>query len=190
MGAGWFRAWIFVVASLCVAANVTAAEDMPAPYLIQAGDVVTLSVWHEPDMQTEAMVRPDGVISVPLVGDILAQGKSTADVRGEVAKRLEKLIPDAVVNVTVKQALGNKIYVLGKVSRPGEYVVARDVDVMQALSLAGGTVKFASLERIKVLRRAGDAERQAIPFNYQEVQDGVRLEQNIVLRSGDVVVVP
>jgi polysaccharide biosynthesis/export protein len=177
--------WVFMVASLGAV-----AVDVPSEYLIQPGDALSVSVWHEPDMLTETLVRPDGRISIPLSGDVRAQGKSAATLRAEIAQRLEKLLPDAAVNVVVKQALGNKIYVIGKVGHPGEFVVARDVDVMQALSMAAGTVRFADLTAIKILRRDAANVQQAIPFNYQEVQAGVNLEQNILLHGGDVVVVP
>lgn len=166
------------------------AEDAgPDDYLIQAGDVLNISVWHEPDLQLDVAVRPDGFISVPLIGDVKATGKTIAQLRAEVSTRLQVLMPDTAVNVSTKQLLGYKIYVIGKVNRPGEYLLNRDADVMQALSMAAGVAKFAATDRIRVLRRGSDGQ-QAIPFNYDEVEQGLGLEQNIVLRAGDVVVVP
>lgn len=161
----------------------------PDDYLIQAGDVLNISVWHEPDLNLDVAVRPDGFISVPLIGDVKAAGKSIALLRAEVSSRLQVLMPDTAVNVSTKQLLGYKIYVIGKVNRPGEYLLNRDADVMQALSMAAGVAKFAATDRIRVLRRGSDGQ-QAIPFNYDEVEQGLGLEQNIVLRAGDVVVVP
>lgn len=181
------------VGCACLTAHAEPSEavaDVPPAYLIQPGDLLHVAVWREPDMLTESFVRPDGGISIPLLGDVQAQGKSAAALRLDIAKRLEKLLPDASVTVTVKQALGNKIHVIGKVNHPGEFVITRDLDVMQALSIAAGTVRFADLAAIKILRRDANNKQQAIPFNYEEVQAGINLEQNILLRSGDVVVVP
>jgi len=158
-------------------------------YRIQPGDVLMISVWKEPDLQREVLVRPDGGISFPLAGDLMASGLTVASVRDEIAARLERYIPEPVVTVEVRQVLGNKIYVIGKVNRPGEFVVNAGVDVVKALSMAGGTTPFASLREIKVLRR-GASGIEMLPFDYADIEDGVDLEQNVVLQSGDVVVVP
>lgn len=158
-------------------------------YQVQAGDVLQISVWREPDLQLEVVIRPDGGFSMPLVGNLKAQGKTAQQLGDEIKKRLVKFMPDAAVNVAVKQAMGNKIYVIGSVNRPGEYVINRDVDVMQALSMAAGITKFADLNGIKILRRVNQ-QPEVFRFNYKQVMKGRHLEQNIMLRSGDVVVVP
>jgi polysaccharide export outer membrane protein len=181
--------FLLLLATLWAGAHADDVAGAGPGYLIQPGDILQVSVWREPDMQSEVMVRPDGRISLPLIGEMDVADRVLAQVRVDLAERLKPFMPDAAVNVAVKQPLGNRIYVIGQVNRPGEFVVTRDVDVLQALSLAAGTTKFADLSDIKVLRRAG-GEQKAIPFNYDEVIDGERLEQNIVLRSGDVVVVP
>lgn len=179
---------LFMVFVMTVAIRPAAhAEEIV--YAIQPGDILQISVWREPDMQLEVAVRPDGNFSMPLVGDIPAQGKSVQQLREDVSARLQKLMPDSSVNIVVKQALGNKVYVTGKVNRPGEYVLNRSVDVMQALSMAGGAAKFAKVQDILILRRNLQGQL-AIPFNYAEVEEGLNLGQNIVLQSGDVVVVP
>lgn len=158
-------------------------------YLIQPGDVLQISVWREPDLQLEVMVRPDGGISAPLLGEVVAEGKSVAGFRSEVADKFRKYVPDAEVTVAVKQPAGNKVYVIGMVNRPGEFVLNRRVDVMQALSMASGVAKFADIKKITILRRSGESQ-EAIPFDYSQVEKGKGLEQNIVLKPGDVVVVP
>jgi polysaccharide export outer membrane protein len=140
-------------------------------------------------MQLDVVVQPDGVISLPLAGEMVARGKTIPALREEIAQRLGKLMPDSPVTLAAKQLLGNKIYVIGKVNRPGEYVINQAVDVMQALSLAQGATRFAALDDIKILRRTEDGQ-QAIEFDYTAVETGESLEQNIVLQSGDVVVVP
>jgi polysaccharide export outer membrane protein len=158
-------------------------------YVLQPGDTLTVSVWKEPDLTGEQLVRPDGGISLPLVGNVDASGHTADQVRAAIDQRLRKYIPDPAVTVSVKQAFGNQIFVLGKVTRPGQYPINRPVDVMQALSIAGGATPFAALNDIRVLRREG-GKQISIPFHYHDVERGRRLEQNIVLQSGDTVVVP
>ena len=109
--------------------------------------------------------------------------------RLELAEKLGKFIPDVVVTVAAMQLSGNKIYVLGQVSRPGEIVMTRTADVMQAISVAGGPTPFAKLDEIKILRNT-DGVQIAIPFRYSDIEAGKKLEQNILLRAGDTIVVP
>ena len=158
-------------------------------YLIQPGDILSISVWKEKDLETDVLVLPDGTLSFPLVGDIRAAGRTVPQVRQEVITRLAKYMPNPVVTVTVKQIQGNVIYVIGNVNKPGAFVANAYIDVMQALSLAGGMTPFASDNSIKILRRVNGTEA-AIPFKYGQVEDGEHLRQNIVLQAGDVVVVP
>jgi polysaccharide biosynthesis/export protein len=158
-------------------------------YLLQPGDVLNVSVWKEADLTGEVLVRPDGDISLPLVGSIAAASHTPEEVRTEIDKRLRKFIPDPSVTVAVKQTLGYQIFVLGKVNKPGEYPINRPIDVMQALSIAGGTTPFAAVNDIRVLRRLGEKEI-SIPFHYSDIEHGRRLDQNILLQSGDTVVVP
>ncbi len=160
-----------------------------SPYLIQPGDVLTISVWKEKDLDGDVLVLPDGTVSFPLTGDIHAAGRTIPDVQQEVATALAKYMPDPVVTVAVKQENGNKVFVLGEVKQPGAFVADRNLDVMQVLSEAGGLTPFASENSIKILRRVNGTET-AIPFKYGQVEDGEHLGQNIVLQSGDVVVVP
>ena len=181
----------FMIASLNAQTGAFAAENS-APvdyYRIQPGDVLGVSVWKEEDLIQEVIVRPDGQITFPLVGEAKAAGNSIEDLRLLISERLKKYIPDPVVTVSVRQLAGNTIYVLGKVNRPGVFPIVRNVDVMQALSLAGGTSTYAALNDIKILRRK-NGKLTALSFKYAEVEKGKRLEQNVVLRAGDVVVVP
>jgi polysaccharide export outer membrane protein len=173
--------------ALLAAPLVRAAE--PEPYRIQPGDVLAVSVWKEQDLQGEVLVRPDGGVSFPLVGDLDAAGRTIEELRHAVDERLRKYIPDPSVTIAVKQIGGNRIYVLGKVNRPGEFPFSRPIDVMQALSLAGGATSFAELDSIQILRRE-QGKQTALHFEYSAVERGRKLEQNILLRSGDTVVVP
>jgi len=160
-----------------------------ARYEVQPSDVLQISVWKEPELSQQVLVRPDGAFSSPLAGDISAIGKTVEELRRELVERLKRYMPDPVVTVTVLEIRGNKIYVIGQVNTPGEFVVNPRVDVMQALSLAGGTTAFASPSEIFVLRR-DNGQQQRLPFNFDAVLRGRLLEQNILLRTGDVVVVP
>ncbi len=169
------------------------ADDKPAAselqYRLQPGDVLLISVWKEKDLDTEALVRPDGGLSFPLVGDLDAAGRTVAEVRATLTQRLKPFIPDPVVTVQIKLIGGNHIYVIGKVNKPGDFPFSTPVDVMQALSMAGGTTPFASLNEIVILRRHNGQE-QVLRFRYAEVIRGRSLGQNVVLQSGDTVVVP
>lgn len=165
------------------------ANAAATAYLIQPGDILQVSVWKEKDLQAEVAVRPDGGMNFPLTGEILASGKTVEQLQKDIATKLSKFVPDPVVTVVVKQSAGYKIYVVGKVNRPGEFIGTRNMDVMQALSLAGGPTPYASVNSIKILRRV-NGELKSIPFKYSRVEKGKDLEQNIVLQGGDVVVVP
>jgi polysaccharide export outer membrane protein len=165
-------------------------EDRPAPsYKILPGDLLLVSVWKEPDLQLELLVRPDGAISFPLAGEIWTHNRSVADIQVELTTRLARYMTEPVVTVSIKEVLGNKIYVIGQVNAPGTFIVNPQVDVLQALSMAGGTTPFADLNNIRILRR-NNSQQSALSFNYKEVVGGRNLEQNVMLNSGDVVVVP
>ena len=158
-------------------------------YKVQPGDILSISVWKEEDLQREVLIRPDSGFSFPLIGEINSKDKSVTDITNEITDKLEKFIPLPDVSVSMRQINGNKIYIIGKVNRPGEFALIKPLDVMQALSLAGGTATFAELDDIVILRRENGTQH-AIPFDYLEVERGKKLEQNIILKSGDVVVVP
>jgi polysaccharide export outer membrane protein len=160
-----------------------------AGYLLQPGDVLQVAVWKETDLTAEVLIRPDGGMSFPLAGELHAAGHTVEELTAMLEKRVRKFEPDAVVTVVVKAAAGNRVYVIGKVQRPGDFPLNRPTDVMQALSLAGGATPFADTNAIRILRRDGD-RLSSIAFRYSDVERGRRLEQNILLQSGDPVVVP
>lgn len=164
-------------------------EGESTVYSIQPGDLLEISVWREDYLEREVVVQPDGNISFPLVGVLKAAGTTVADVQLRVAERLAKYFPDPVVTVSIKEIRGNRVYVLGQVKNPGQFIMNPTVDVIQALALAGGTTPFAELNDIKILRRSGDIQN-LIQFRYGDIARGRNLEQNIILQSGDVVIVP
>ncbi len=181
-----------LLAMLLTVASTQAADPAPVrdPYRINPGDVLQISVWKEEDLTRELLVNPDGHIAFPLAGDMVAEGRTVEQLRVELVGKLSRFIPDVVVTVAALQLNGNKVYVLGQVTRPGEFVMTRTVDVMQAISTAGGTTPFAKLDEVRILRRGDQGTQIAIPFKYSDVQEGRKLEQNILLRAGDTIVVP
>lgn len=158
-------------------------------YRIGPEDLLEISVWREESLHREVLVRPDGGISFPLAGDVQVAGKTPQEVQYEITRRIREFIPEAVVNVSVKEVSGYRIFVVGKVNNPGQFVVGRYVDVLQALTPAGGLTPYARESGIKVLRNEG-GKQKVYPFRYSDVKDGRALEQNILLQSGDTVVVP
>ena len=181
--------WLYGLLLTMLAAAALAAPPT-AVYTVKPGDVLQVSVWKEPELQGPVLVQPDGRFSFPLAGQIDAHGKTVEQLQQEITTRLAHYITDPVVTVSLTQVNGNKVYVIGQVNKPGFFVVNPQVDVMQALSMAGGTTPFAALGNIKILRRTADGRQIAMPFNYNDVVHGHDLAQNIVLQAGDVVVVP
>lgn len=158
-------------------------------YLIGPEDALEISVWRDETLKGAALVRPDGGISFPLAGDMIVAGKTAAQVRDELAKRLEKFVPEPVVTVSVVRVASYRVYVIGRVNKPGDYLAGRNIDVLQALSLAGGMTPFANEDDIRIIRKI-DGRSVAIPFQYSRIRKGGDLSQNITLKSGDVLLVP
>lgn len=159
-------------------------------YLLAPGDLVEITVWKEEGLQQQQiLVAPDGNITFPFAGTIMAAGKPISALQETIAGKMSAYIADPVVNIKLLQNNGNTIFVIGKVNKPGQFPANRRIDVMQALSLAGGLTVFADDTSINVLRRVGD-EIKVFPFDYDDVLYGKHLEQNIILQAGDTVTVP
>jgi polysaccharide export outer membrane protein len=159
-------------------------------YHLNPGDKLEITVWQEESLKQEVVVLPDGTISFPLVGHVEAAGKTTAELVQLLQARLSKFIPDSAVNVRLLAAEGNLVYVTGEVKDPGKFEIKGPTDVMQALSMAGGLTGFAKKNSIIVLRRQADGQSKSFPFEYGEVEGGEAIESNILLQSGDTIVVP
>lgn len=160
-------------------------------YRINPGDVLLVFVWNEKDLSQEILVHPDGKIGLPLTGQLMAGGLTTEELQNTISDSLSKYLKDKPsVSVSIKQATGNRIYVLGKVNRAGDYPINRPTDVMQALAMAGGLNAFASENSINVLHRGKDGVQKSIKFRYSDVKNGEELDSNVLLDGGDVVVVP
>lgn len=171
--------------------RVGSAAELPVEpgFLLGPEDVVMISVWKDEHLTKDVVVRPDGMVSFPLIGDVPAAGRTVEELRADIAKRLSRYIPNPHVSVAVTKLLSYRIYVLGRVNKPGEYMVGHHTDVLQALSLAGGLTPFAAENDIKVIRRV-NGEQLVYEFRYADARKGKNLSQNILLQRGDVVMVP
>ena len=193
-----FISFFLVFTAAAFAGSVPTATPAPVKekqtdtvnYLLTPGDIIEISVWKEEALQQQQiLIAPDGNITFPLAGTIMAAGKPIFALENTIAEKLADYIADPVVNIKLIQSTGNSIFVIGKVNKPGQYPVNRRIDVMQALSLAGGLTVFADTDSINILRRVGNAVK-VFPFDYDDVLDGEHLEQNILLEAGDTVTVP
>lgn len=161
-----------------------------ASYRLQQGDVVSISVWGEETMQMKDLrVLPDGTLSFPLVGSIPVLGNTANQVSSMVADKLKVYLPEPQVTVIVTSTEGNRAYILGKVARPGPISLATPITIMQALSLAGALDRFADKSGIKLVRNT-EKGQVVIPINYQSLMRGEKLEENILLKTGDTIVIP
>jgi polysaccharide export outer membrane protein len=174
--------------SHALGATTTASVIEPG-YRLGAEDTMLISVWKDEQLTREVVVRPDGLFSFPLVGDVQAEDRTVEEIRADLVKRLTKYIPNPNVSVGVTKVLSYKVYVVGRVNKPGEYLIGHYTDVLQALSLAGGLTPFAAENDIKIVRRI-KGHQQTFPFRYGDVRKGNDLEQNILLQRGDVIMVP
>ena len=158
-------------------------------YKLGPADVLEISVWKDESLSREVLVPPDGVISFPLIGSIDVKGLTVEELREVVTKKLSEYVPDATVTVLLMQVRSLSAFVIGKVNHPGHFPIDLETSVMQILSMAEGLNPFASPGNIIILRRE-KGKTVKIPFNYKKVEKGQNLEQNIILKRGDVVVVP
>ncbi len=172
--------------------TVVAQQQSPGvddTYRVKPGDELNVSVWGEEDLNQKVLIRPDGGFSFPLAGDLMANGKSVEQIRVEISERLAKFIPNLVATVSVATINGNRVYVIGQVNDPGTFIMNPRLDVMQALSVAGGTTPFAKVDEIKIIRRTARGQVM-LNFSFTDVSKGRNLDQNVLLESGDVVLVP
>ncbi|MGE0114255.1 MAG: polysaccharide biosynthesis/export family protein [Steroidobacteraceae bacterium] len=164
------------------------AQQLP-DYRIHSGDEIEVAVWKEPDLLRKVIVRPDGKISFPLTGEIVAAGRTVMDIQTDIERLLKKYIPEPVITVSVTGLQGNQAYVIGQVNKPGSFMMNPQLNVLQALTLAGGMTPYAALNDIIILRGSGQ-KQQKLSFHYGDVSKGRALEQNVNLESGDVIIVP
>jgi polysaccharide export outer membrane protein len=177
------------IAGLTMMSPPIRAQTIP-DYKIHPGDKLVIGVYDDPKLlPLEITVSPDGKISYPLVGVMLVGGKTVEQIRTEMESRLKKYISDPIATVVVTDVKGNAVYVIGQVLKPGQLVMNPTINVLQALSMAGGANPYAKLDGIIVIRSTAGGQR-VLPFKYGQVSAGKELSQNVDLESGDVVVVP
>jgi polysaccharide export outer membrane protein len=185
--------------ALCLAVPATRLEaqepstkpdtSATAAYLVAPGDVLSLFVWKETDLTREVTVGVDGRISVPLVGDVLAEGKTTAELTADLRNQLSRFLSSPSVTVGVKQSNNSSFYVVGRVVKPGEYPLRGRTTFLQALAVAGGFAEFAKTDKVLIVRRKDNAADAAVFVDYKKLAQGEDLTQNLVLRPSDTIVV-
>ena len=159
-------------------------------FIIGNDDVLAINVWKEPDISRSIPVRSDGKISLPLMGEVQAAGRTPLKLEQEIASKLKNYIAEPEVTVIVQQINSQKFNILGQIAKPGSYPLINSATVLDAIAVAGGFRDFAKQKSIYVLRKGPDGSQTRIPFNYKEVVKGHNPEQNIKLQPRDTVVVP
>jgi polysaccharide biosynthesis/export protein len=165
-------------------------SDAQTDYVIGAEDVLAIDVWNEKEISRSVTVRSDGAISLALVGEVQAAGKTPVQLEKEITSKLHAYISDPEVTVIVQQMMSKRFNVLGEVVKPGSYLLTGSTTVLDAIALAGGFRDFAKQKAIYVLRHNPDGTENRLPFNYKDVVKGKNVEQNIKLEARDSVVVP
>ncbi len=169
----------------------TPVAAVDSNYPIGPGDILGISVWKDEALTKDVVVLPDGVISFPLLGLIHVAGKTVAQLKADLEEKIQQYVSEPVVNVEVKQVNSMVVFVIGRVNLPGagRLVLNSNMNVLQALAMAGGLNPFAKRNSIKVFRKEGD-ETLIFRFHYDDVVEGKRLEENIQLKRYDIIVVP
>ena len=171
------------------AATGPGGQPLPADYVIGPDDVLSVSYWRNEDMSAEVVVRPDGRISLPLLNEIVAAGLTPEELRLAIVEAASPLIDSPNVTVQVRELNSRKVYITGMVAQPNAYPLTGPTRVIQLISMAGGVLEYAKTKDIRVFRTEGDRQ-VSYRFNYNDFRSGKNLEQNILLRPGDTVVVP
>ena len=171
------------------AAPVAAGVPAPPGYVIGPDDALTVVFWREKDLSADVVVRPDGMISLPLINEVRAEGLTPEQLRVTLLTAAAKFVEEPTVTVVVKAINSRKVFITGQVGKPGPYPLNGPTTVLQLIATAGGVAEYADKDKIVVLRKEGGKDR-AYPFNYGEVMKGKRLQENIELKPGDTVIVP
>ena len=158
-------------------------------YVIGADDVLDVSVWKEQDLTRTLQVRPDGKISMPLLGDVQAAGLTPSQLAQTVSERLKRYLTAPQVTIILTQINSQRVYVTGEVTRPGAYPLLPGMTILQAITSAGGLMQFANAKKIFLMRDENHIQTK-YPFSYKEVLDGRKAEENLPVKAGDTIVVP
>jgi polysaccharide export outer membrane protein len=179
-----------LLAAMALGQEASAAEPDVLNYKLHAGDRILAGVYDDEKLPAkEIIIAPDGNFSFPMIGEVVAGGRTTAQIRADMEARLKKFISEPVVTIAVTEIHGNVSYVVGQVNKPGQFIMNPGLNVLQAISMAGGGNAYAKMDSIIIIRSSRGGQ-QVLPFHYSQVVTGKGLEQNVQLESGDVVVVP
>jgi polysaccharide export outer membrane protein len=175
-----------------VAARATQPAKVPSDdsFRIGADDVLAINVWKEPDISRSIPVRSDGKITLALIGELQASGKTPSQLGQEIASKLQSYISEPEVTVTVQEIRSQRFNILGQVTKPGSYLLSNSATVLDAIAMAGGFRDFAKKKSVYVLRQSADGGHSRLPFNYPQVVKGKNLDQNVRLMPRDTVIVP
>ena len=165
------------------------AVKVPSDYVIGAEDALSVVFWRDKELSADVIVRPDGKISLPLLNDVMAVGLTPEQLAGELMKAATKYIEDPTASVIVKEIRSRRVYILGQVGKPGPYPLTSDMTVLQLIAIAGDVLEYADSKDITITRMEGGKESR-FKFNYKDVLKGKKLEQNILLKPNDTVIVP
>jgi polysaccharide export outer membrane protein len=178
-------------APTAVTSNPPAASSaVDDDYVIGPDDVLLINVWKEQDLSRPVPVRPDGKITLPLVGDVVASGLTPKQLQANIEQDLGKYISKPAVTVIVQEVKSHRFNVVGQVQKPGSYLLANRTTVLDGLALAGGFREWAKVKSIYVLRTEANGTQTRLPFNYKKVLKGEANGQNVQLKTGDTIVVP
>jgi len=172
-----------------VAQAAPSAVALPDDYVVGAEDVLGVVFWREAELSGDVTVRPDGRVTLPVIGELQAAGLRPEELKKQIETAAAKYVTEPNVTVVVRTINSRRVFVTGRVTTPGVHLLKGPLTVMQAIALSGGVTEFADAKNIKVLRIV-DGKSVTLPFNYKDVVRGRKLEQNIMLLPGDTVVVP
>lgn len=164
-------------------------QDRDSEYIIGFGDILEISVWNEPDVSRTVFVRIDGRISLPLVGDVMAAGKSPEALATLIEEEAKKYIEEPSVAVILTTSNSKRYYLLGQIATPGEFAIDYPITLLQAIAKAGGFQEWAKTSKILIIRRESGVEK-IVTFNYDSLIKGTDLDQNILIEPGDTIIIP
>ncbi len=188
-----FLSILILISANCAVAFAYQEQSSTAvseDFVIGLEDVLAINVWREPEISVkEVMVRPDGKISLPLIGDVQASGLTTKQLKERITERLKEFIASPTVAVVVLRIASQSVSIVGQVAKPGVYYLGSPIRVLELLAKAGGLSEYANKKKIAIVRQEGQQTKHFL-FNYKDVAKGQNLQQNIILKNGDVVIVP
>lgn len=172
------------------AAGAATTQALPPDYVIGPDDVLRVDFWRDKDMSSEVTVRPDGMITLPLINDVKAGGLTPDQLREKVLELAKRYIEDPSATITVKEIRSRKVFITGEVNKGGAFLLTDRMTVLQLIATAGGLTEFAKSKNILVVRTEPSGQTRTFKFNYKEVLQGKNLKQDIELKPGDRVIVP